>query len=396
MSALTAENAFRQLWRRPRYPGFLLTVSLSRISGSMFNTAGVLLVLTRTHSAPLAGATAAAAVVPAALSGPLLGAWLDFAQRRRVLIVLDQLLSVVGLLAVVALAGQAPNWTIPAVTVLYSLTRPFSQGSFFSALAVIAGSELLDQASTIEATSLNLAVVVGPAMAGALAGIIGAAETVELQAVLTVVVAALVAINPAFEVRSEERPDSASHALRTGLRALVRQRMLRATSFSSSLAAFSWGLMLVGFPLYAAHTLHSAAHSSGYLWAAVGGGSILGTFALRGPPALRRVGFSYGILGLSALLWPLAGTLVVGIALIGFTGFLEGPAYSGSIALRQRHAPPAARAQVMTTLTSISQLMLSAGAALGGAIHDPLTLIVIFCVVNLVAAVAAVSRGSLA
>jgi predicted MFS family arabinose efflux permease len=396
LTAPSTENAFRQLWRRPRYPGFLLTVLLARISSSMFNTAGVLLVLSRTHSAPVAGITAAAAVVPAAVSGPLLGAWLDVARRRRVLIVLDQMLSVAGLLAVVALAGHAPDWTIPAVTVLYSLTRPFSQGSFFSALADIAGAELLDQASTIEATSLNLAIVVGPAMAGALAGIIGAAETVELQAVLTVVVAVLVGINPAFEARPAERADSVSHALRTGLRALRRQRVLLATSFSSSLAAFSWGLMLIGFPLYAAQMLHSAPHASGYLWAAVAGGSILGTFVLHGPPGMRRVGFSYGILGLSALLWPLAGALAVGIALIGFTGFLEGPAYSGTIALRQRHAPSAARAQVMTTVTGVSQLALSAGAALGGAIHDPMTLIVMFVVVNLVAAAGALSRGSLA
>jgi MFS family permease len=395
LSAPTAESAFRQLWRRPRYPGFLLTVLLARISGSMFNTAGVLLVLTRTHSAPLAGVTAAAGVVPAAVSGPLLGAWLDVARRRRVLIVLDQLLSVAGLLAVVALAGHAPNWTVPAVTVLYSLTRPFSQGSFFSALADIAGAELLDQASTIEATNLNLSIIVGPAMAGALAGVIGAPQTVELQAALTVVVAALVAINPAFEARPADRPNSVSHALRTGLHALRRQRVLLATSFSSSLAAFSWGLMLVGFPLYAAQTLHTAAHASGYLWGAVAGGSILGTFVLHGPPALRRVGVSYGVLGLSALLWPLAATLAVGIALIGFTGFLEGPAYSGTIALRQRHAPPAVRAQVMTTVASISQLMLSAGAALGGAIHHPMTLILLFVAVNLIAAAGAVSRRSL-
>lgn len=392
LSTATAENSFRQLWGRPHYPGFLLTVLLSRISSSMFNTAGVLLVLTRTHSAPLAGVTAAAGVVPAALCGPLLGAWLDVARRRRVLIVLDQLLSVAGLLAVVALAGHAPNWTVPTVTVLYSVTRPFSQGSFFSALADIAGAELLDQASTIEATSLNLALVVGPALAGALAGVIGAAETVELQAALTIVVAGLVAVNPAFEARPIERPESVRHALRTGLRALGRQRVLLATSFSSSLAAFSWGLMLVGFPLYAAQTLHSASHASGYLWAAVAAGSITGTFALHGPPGLRRVGLSYGILGLSALLWPLAGTLAIGIALIGLTGFLEGPAYSGTIALRQRYAPPAARAQVMTTVMSISQLMLSAGAALGGAIHHPKTLILMFVGVNLIAAAGALTR----
>ncbi|MGZ4172765.1 MAG: MFS transporter, partial [Solirubrobacteraceae bacterium] len=356
---------------------------------------GVLLVLGRTGSAPLAGITAAAAVVPAAITGPVLGAWLDVAHRRRVLIVFDQLLSVVGLLGVVALAGHAPNWTVPAVTVLYSLTRPFSQGSFFSTLAEIAGTELLDQASAIEATSLNLSVIVGPVLAGALVGIIGAAETVEVQAASTVVVGVLVAANPAFDVRAIARASTVSHALRSGLRALRRERVLLATSFSGSLAAFGWGLMLVGFPLYAVRTLHSPAHTSGYLWAAVAAGSILGTFALRGPPELRRVGFSYGILGLSALLWPLAGSLVSGILLIGLTGFLEGPAYSGTIALRQRHAPPEARAQVMTTVASLSALMLSAGAALGGAVHDPLALIVVFVAINLVAAAGALAQRSL-
>ena len=206
----------------------------------------------------------------------------------------------VGLLAIVALAGHAPNWTVPAVAVLDSITRPLSMGTFFSALAAIAGPELLDHASAIEATSLNLAVIIGPALAGALAGIIGAAPTVEVQAALTLVVAALVAVNPAFEARSAERATSLRHALRTGLRALAKERVLRATSVSSSLAGFGWGLMYVGFPLYAVQILHSPAHTSGYPWAAVAGGSILGTFVLHGPPVLRRVGLSYAILGLSA------------------------------------------------------------------------------------------------
>jgi MFS family permease len=386
-------NAFRRLWRRPRYPGFVLTVVLSRTSGAMFNTAGVLLVLARTGSAPLAGATAAAALVPGALSGPVLGAWLDVARRRRVLIVSDQLLSVVALVVILALAGHAPGWTVPAVTVLYSVTRPLSSGSFFSALAEIAGAELLDQASAIEATSLNLSVIVGPALAGLLSAVIGVAPTIEAQAGLTVLVAVLVAINPAFEARPADRSASMSAALRTGLRATIREPVLLATSFCGSLAAFGWGLMLVGFPVYAVQQLHSRAHASGYLWAAVAAGSILGTFVLHGPPTLRRVGFSYGILGLSALLWPLAETLWAGIALIGMTGFLEGPAYSGTIALRQRHAPAAVRAQVMTTLTGVSGLTIAAGAALGGVVHDPLTLIVVFTVINLIAASSAIVRG---
>ena len=385
-------NGFRALWRRPRYPSFVVTVSLSRTTGNMFTTSGVLLVLAQTGSAPLAGATAAAAVMPSALAGPVLGAWLDLARRRRVLIVVDQLLSVVGLLGIVALAGHAPDWTVPAVAVVYSVTRAFSTGSFLSALAEIAGPELLDQASAIEATSLNLSVIVGPVLAGGLVGVFGAGATVELQAALTVLVAVLVAVNPAFEARAPGRPDSVSHALRTGLRALRGERVLLATSFSSGLAAFGWGLMVVGFPLYAVQTLHTSAHASGYLWAAVAAGSILGTFALHGPPRLRRIGCSYGLLGLSALLWPLAGTLAVAITLIGLTGLIEGPAYSGTIALRQRHTPPQARAQVMTTVNSFTTLALAAGAAAGGAWHDPVALIIVFTAVNLIAAVAAIAR----
>lgn len=378
-----------RLLRRPRYPGFVLTVSLSRTAATMFNTAGVLLVLARTGSGGLAGATAAAAVLPGALSGPVLGAWLDVARRRRVLIVLDQLSSALALIAIVALAGKAPNWTLPAVACLYSVTRPFSSGSFFSALAEIAGPELLDQASRIEATSLNLSFVVGPALAGALAGAAGPAVAIEVQAGLTLIGAVLIAFNPAFEARSHERVESVSRAVGDGLRALARNRMLRATGIAATLAAFGWGLMAIGFPLYASGALHAGAHAGGYLWAAMASGSILGTFILAGEPSLRRVGISYGVLGLSALAWPLVHALALGIALVGFTGFLEGPAYSGTIALRQRHSPPAVRAQLMLTLSGVGLAGAAAGAAIGGAIDQLVPLIVTFTLVNALAALVA-------
>lgn len=385
----SSRGAFGALWRRPRYPGFVLTVVLSRTNGTMFNTAGVLLVLARTHSAPLAGAVAAASIVPGALTGPLLGAWLDVATHRRRLIVADQLLSVLGLVLILLLAGHAPGWTVPAVAVIYSVTRPFTTGSFFSALAEIAGPRLLDEASAIEATSLNLSVIVGPALAGILAGAIGAAATVEIQVGVTLLVAGLIAVNPAFEARSAQRSPSIGDALRAGWGALVRSRMLRVTSLSSGAAAFGWGLMVIGFPVYAEQRLHSPAHDSGWMWAAIAAGSIVGTFVLHGQPTAKRVTLSYAALGFSALLWPLASTLIVGVALVTFTGVLEGPAYSGWIALRQRHTPPEVRAQVMTTLSGITQMVFALAEAIGGAVHDADMLIIGLWAVNMVAAAAA-------
>jgi MFS family permease len=387
------QSSFARLVRRPGYAGFVLTVSLTRVSSMMFNTAGVLLVLARTGSAPLAGATAAASMLPGALSGPLLGAWLDVARRRRVLIVFDQLLSVAGLIAILALAGHAPDWTVPAVAVVYSITRPFSSGSFFSALAELAGPELLDAASAVEASSINLSFVIGPALAGALAGATSAATAVDVQIALTLLATALIAINPAFEARPVERHASIGAAVRTGVAALAHDRLLRSTGAAAMLAAFGWGLMTVGFPLYAARNLHAGAHAGGYLWAAMAFGSIIGTFALRGPPSTRRISRSYLALGASALLWPAADTLALGILLIMLTGISEGPAYSGTIALRQRHTPPAVRAQVMTTLTGIALVSGSAGAAIGGVVHSVIPAIIAFAAINGVAALTA-TRGA--
>ncbi|HET9102458.1 MAG TPA: MFS transporter [Solirubrobacteraceae bacterium] len=391
-----APGAYRGLLRRPGYPSFVLTVSLSRVAGSMFNTAGVLLVLQRTHSGALAGLTAAATVIPGVLSGPLLGAWIDVARRRRTLIVTDQLLSVVALAAILLLAGHAPGWTVPAVATLYSVTRPLSSGSFTSGLAELAGMELLDAASAIEATSLNLAVVIGPVLAAILSGVVGPGPTVEVQMGLTLAVAALIAGNAAFEARPPQRAESLRGAVRAGVLALTRQPVLRTITLSSVLAAFGWGLMFVGFPRYAVAYLHAPAHASGYLWAAVAGGSIVGTFAFRGGASLARSGASYLALGLSALLWLLAGSLAAGVALITVTGVLEGPAYSGSVTLRQRSAPPEVRGQVLTTFTSLTGLAISAGAAVGGLVASSRSLVLILVVINILAAALCISRRSAA
>jgi MFS family permease len=361
---------WRGLLARPGYPGFALTVVASQITSLMFAVSGVLLVLERTGSAVLAGITASAAVLPAAVTGPLLGAWLDVTPRRRPLIVADRLLSAVALLGLVALAGHGPGWTLPAVAVLYGVTTPISIGSFLGAQAALAGPELLDRASAVLATSANLAVVIGPALAGALAGVIGPADVVELQAALTVLIAALMAVNPVFDRRAGETSPSTRHALAAGMRALRERRLLRGAIAANSLGAFSWGLMTVGFPVYASHALGAGHNAAGYLWAAVAIGSIVGTFALARGPDPRRMAVSYAAFGVSALLWPLAGSLAAGFCLILFTGLLEGPAFSGAVALQQRLAPDRARTAVLNTGQSITTAAMAVGQAVGGVTVD--------------------------
>ena len=69
----------------------------------------MLLVLDRTGSAALAGATVAAVTLPSIVTGPLLGAWLDRTGRRRRVMMLDQVLAATSLVGIVLLAGNAPE-----------------------------------------------------------------------------------------------------------------------------------------------------------------------------------------------------------------------------------------------------------------------------------------------
>ena len=94
----------------------------------MFSVGVVLLVLERTGSAELAGATVAAITLPSLLTGPLLGAWLDLTGRRRVLMIVDQVVIASVLVALVALIGHGPDWMVPLVVLaagvaLFALRR---------------------------------------------------------------------------------------------------------------------------------------------------------------------------------------------------------------------------------------------------------------------------------
>lgn len=104
----------------------------------------------------------------------------------------------------------------------------------------------------------------------------------------------------------------------------------------------------------------------------MGGRGVVGRGRSLAAAALQRFR-QLGVLGLSALVWPLGDNVLAGVLLVGLTGLLEGPAFSGTIVLRQRHSPPGARAQVVTTIVGLVQIAMSTGAALGGAIHDPMT-----------------------
>src|SRR4051794_22782836 len=181
---------------QPGYSRFLGAATLARLSDEMFGVGVVLLVLERTGSAALAGATVAAITLPSAITGPLLGAWLDLTGQRRWLMVFDQVVISVSLVAIVLVAGHGADFVLPLVALAAGLTYPLSFGGFTSMIPVLVPEELLPPANAIEASSFNAAMVLGPALAGGIAAAAGPAASLLVEAALSLAALALILTIP--------------------------------------------------------------------------------------------------------------------------------------------------------------------------------------------------------
>jgi MFS family permease len=364
------------LLRRPGFARYFVTVAAVRATGTMFSVAGVLLILQRTHDLALAGAIVAAATLPGAITGPFLGGWLDVTASRRRLLVLDRALTSVSLVAVLLLAGHAPNWLLALAALVYGLTSPLSAGAFSAVLPEVAGPELIGVANAFEGASFNVAFIVGPALAGLIAGVAGPAAAIDVQLISGLALAALIASDETFELRPshhEAAPSNVLHAVRDGLAAIWRIAPLRWNTVIDCIYVLAWGTLFVGFPAYAV-AVGAGAHASGYMWAAISAGSMIGGFApgraaSARPPRLLLGGCLLAM-GVSAGAWPLAASLPLALALVFVTGLLDGPALVALISIRQRIAPAHLRAQIFTTAASLHSALLAAGPAAAGLIHE--------------------------
>ncbi len=384
MSFETAQREVRRagtatwsgLLRHPGYARYFVAVTLARVPTTMWAVAVALLVLQHTGSLSLAGVTVAAGSLPAAFSGPVLGAWLDLARSRRMLIALDQLTAIGALIGILLLAAHGPHWALPVVAVAYGITSPLSMGAFRSVLPELVRAELLPKANTMEATAVNLAYIVGPAIAGLIAGTAGPGTAIEVQIALFAATIVLTATARVFELRPATPPSAGLFAsVREGLGALWRIVPLRAVSVSSVFSVMGWGTLNVAFPAYGI-AVGAGAHASGYMWAAVSVGSVLSAFAFARfaarVPTIVLIGGSSCAMACSALAWPLAKSLPVALALVTLTGLLEGPALAAYFTVRQRFTPPAVRGQVFSTVGSMTLAGMAIGSALAGPVHDGL------------------------
>jgi predicted MFS family arabinose efflux permease len=259
---------------------------------------------------------------------------------------------------------------VPAVALIAGITWPLSFGGFTSLIPVIVPDELLAQANALEATSFNVAIIAGPALAGTISAIWSPAASLLTEAALTLGAIFLIARVAAMDAAPRATSEPIKTIVRAGLLHLVRTPVLRGVSGAGALALGGLGLLTVAFPFFAAEELGADPAIAGYMWAAFAAGSGLGALLFvwmqtRWRPE-RVMLCAIGAMGLVMFTWPLAATVPAALALIALGGLVDGPGLSSQFAARQRWTPSALLGQIFTTAASMKVGAFSLGAAFAG------------------------------
>jgi MFS family permease len=303
---------FSHAWRALRHRNFRLFFggqSISLVGTWMTRVAISWLVYRLTKSALLLGTVGFAGQIPTFVLAPLAGVIVDRFDRRTLLIWTQAVLMVQSiLLAVLTLLHRITITEILLLSLLQGIVNAFDMPARQSFMVKMVDDKAdLSNAIALNSSMVNLARLVGPALAGVLIaatneGWCFAVDGVSFIAVIASL--AMMRIPAANEARSDS---SMAEQLREGWTYVAGFAPIRSIlTLFALLSLMGWPFMVL-MPLFAAQVLHGGPHTLGFLMGATGVGSLICALTM----AMRRT-----VRGLTKML-PI-GAAAFGVGLIGF------------------------------------------------------------------------------
>ncbi|GIM94288.1 MFS transporter [Paractinoplanes toevensis] len=353
-----------------RYVG---TAVCARLADEGARVAVLLLAIERTGRPGTGGLLVAALMVPHVLAAPIVGALADVVRRRR-LFYLAIFVAYAALLAgVTPLVGRnAP--AAAAMLLVAGCGAPLLIGGLTSLLGELVrdtaapdagAARRLQRAFGLDVSSYSMAGIGGPALAAALAVVIGAAWALVALAGLVVLGGLLLATLP---LRTRATAARMADPL-AGLRLMVRDRELGAVTLGSVLKETGIGALPVVAALLAVRAGDTAYTGVVLSVAAAGGlaGSLLTTvFPIRRRSPLVVVVLGAAGTGLTFLLLAVVPHGWPALVLFAVAGALGAPLVVAVFAVRDRAAPPELRTQVFTLGAGLKVTGAALGAAVAG------------------------------
>ncbi len=362
-------QAFSLLHRYPAFGRLWLGRLVSLFGDAIALIALPWFVLQMTRSGTATAGILLTLQLPAIATSMVIGSLIDRLQPRTI-ITIDNVIRtlLIGLIPVFYWFHGLQLWLLFLLTFLAGMLVPATEVGARSILPDLVQDEDLDAANMLWSFSLNLSLVIGPAVAGVLVASFGGPAVLLIDAGTFAVMAVMAATLPAVKRAGAAAPVPISERL--GLRQLWNIKVVRYTTLLSLVFFFSYGPLEAALPLYSDAVLRTDARGYGLLWSALAVGALIGTLSSTTLSRRLRLGIA---LPLIALLWGASLLPMVflhalwwacGLLFLG--GLMWGPYTPMETSLLQRNVPRAELGRIFgarsTLLTGGSPL----GLAIGG------------------------------
>ncbi len=294
----------------PNYRRYFVGQVISLSGNWMQNVTVLWLVLTLTNSGFAVGLTTALRFLPMLLFGAWGGLLADRLPKRRLLFVTQSLMVVptAGLFAITATGVEQP-WMIYVASFLFGAVNCVDNPTRQSFVIEMVGPDRLVNAVSLNSVIIEVARIVGPALAGLLIAGFGVVPSFGLNLLtFAAMLAALWSMDPAA-LRSPPPATRKPGAIREGLRHVRRTPELAVPlALMALVGTFGYNFQ-VALPLIAKFTFHGGAGAYAVLVSAMGVGSIIaalvnGNRGKTGAPVIVAASLAFGTAALLSAAMP--------------------------------------------------------------------------------------------
>jgi MFS family permease len=362
-------------WRALRHRNFKLFFagqSISLIGTWMTRVATSWLIYRLTGSALLLGLVSFAGQIPTFLLAPFAGVLVDRMDRRKMLVWTQALAGLQSLaLAILTLAKVINIHEVLWLSVLQGLINAFDMpGRQAFLVQMVEDKQDLGNAIALNSSMVNMARLIGPALAGIVIGSVGEGycfliDAISYLAVIASLVMMRVNIAPAKLSRAPMLQQ-----LNDGWTYVIRFPPIRTILSLFALISLMGMPFMVLMPIFAGQVLHGGPHTLGFLLGASGVGALISAVSLalrktvRGLTAMIQI--SAALFGLGLICFGLSRILAVSLFLMLIVGFgmMQGMAASNTVI--QTLVPEDMRGRVMSYYTMAFVGMAPFGSLLAG------------------------------
>ena len=288
---------------------FFAGQTISLVGTWMVRIATSWLVYRLTGSALLLGVVGFVGQIPSFFLAPFAGVWIDRVDRRKLLVWTQALLGAQSLtIAWLILAHRINMAEIVALSVLQGVVNAFEMPARQSfVVQMVEGKRDLGNAIAINSSMVNLARLIGPALAGFIIAAGGEAPCFLIDGISYLAVIASLLMMRVAPFERTRSTSSMLTQLAEGWTYVSRFAPVRDILLLFGVVSLMGIPFLVLMPIFATQVLHGDSHTLGYLMGASGLGALVAALNLAARKSVR---------GLTRVI-PFAG-LLFALALIGF------------------------------------------------------------------------------